>query len=88
MNQLSIDFNTKSFSYHTLENKDSKQAKMLSAIIHLAKCSDADISIHLGWPINRVIPRRSELMQMGMIRLAGVRMGAFGKPVKTYELNK
>lgn len=88
MKQIQIDFDTKSYSYHTLENKENKQAKVLSAISHLDKCSDADIANYLGWPINRVIPRRSELMELGCVRLAGVKMGTFGKPVKVYELNK
>lgn len=81
-------FPTKSHSYHSIENKSTKQSKVLSAIVHLGKASDADIAEYLGWPINRIIPRRSELGEFGLIKPAGVKMGVFGKPVKTYSLNK
>ena len=44
------------------------QAKVLEAIRHLGICNDRQITEYLGWPINRITPRRLELLTLGKIR--------------------
>ncbi|MES2592370.1 MAG: hypothetical protein V4608_10825 [Bacteroidota bacterium] len=90
MNQKSIQnqigFNTKSFAFNTVENKDRKQTIVFEAFKKLGESSDLDIATYLGWTSNRVIPRRAELLELGKLELVGVKIGVYNKPVKTYKL--
>jgi hypothetical protein len=58
-------------SYHAFkeapQRKDFARQMVLLAIIKLAPCNDRQIAQYLGWPINRVTPRRGELVEEGKI---------------------
>lgn len=47
--------------------KDYARQMVFIAICKLAPCTDRQIAEHLGWPINRITPRRGELVQQGQI---------------------
>ena len=49
------------------ERKDYARQMVFIAICKLAPCNDRQIAEHLGWPINRVTPRRGELVEEGKI---------------------
>ena len=50
-------------------NIQTSKAKVYEAICALGPCTDRMIAIKLGWEINRVTPRRGELLSAGKIRL-------------------
>jgi hypothetical protein len=52
------------------ENINDKQQIVFNAIKQLGICSDHQIADHLGWAINRVTPRRGELLTTGKVELA------------------
>lgn len=47
------------------------QAEVLNYIAQKGCVTDRDIVRGLGWEINRVTPRRGELVKMGLIEAAG-----------------
>ncbi|MEI8111137.1 MAG: hypothetical protein WCH59_09125 [Chitinophagia bacterium] len=49
------------------QKKDYARQMVLLAITKLAPCNDRQIAEYLGWPINRVTPRRGELVEDGQI---------------------
>lgn len=49
------------------ERKDFARKMVLLAISKLKKCNDRQIAEYLGWQINRVTPRRGELLEQGEI---------------------
>ncbi len=55
-------------SYHKIENLGDKQQKVLLTIQDLGRCTDRQIATRLGWEINRVTGRRSELAELGRIQ--------------------
>lgn len=63
---------TKTSSYHELEKLGEKQERVLRIISALAPVSDRRVARALDWPINRVVPRRHELVEMGLVRQYGV----------------
>lgn len=65
------DFTTSLPAYfEAMTNINEKQKKVLYAIQSLGICNDHQISEYLGWPINRVTPRRGELIDAGLIETA------------------
>jgi hypothetical protein len=52
------------------ENIKTKQQTVLDAIICLGVCCDHQIAEYLGWAINRVTPRRKELVEAGRVECA------------------
>lgn len=48
-------------------NINDKQQQVLEAIKKMGICSDHQIADYLGWQINRVTPRRGELLKNGWI---------------------
>ena len=52
------------------ENIKTKQQTVLDAIIFLGVCCDHQIAEYLGWAINRVTPRRKELVEAGRVECA------------------
>jgi hypothetical protein len=52
------------------QNINNKQQDVLDAIEKLGVCCDHQIAEHLFWPINRVTPRRGELVDAGKIHIA------------------
>lgn len=68
--QLSLPLQNRNDSYHSLgEDKLSKSRQTVYDCIrqHPHGLSDRDISIILGWPVNRVTGRRNELAEMHKI---------------------
>ena len=58
------------------ENKKGKDAcrqMVFIAIRKLKECNDKMIAEYLGWPINRITPRRGELVISGLVECAGKR---------------
>lgn len=58
-------------AYHSLNEKAKKRTLVLNAIAAIQPCSDKEIANYLKWEINRVTPRRGELVEMGKIREHG-----------------
>ena len=72
--QLSLPLQNRNHSYRSLEHLSDKQQAVLDCIRqHPHGLSDRDISIILGWPVNRVTPRRNELAEMHKIYTSGNR---------------
>jgi hypothetical protein len=65
------DYNTSLPAYEEAKkNINKKQQDVLDAIKHLGVCCDHQIAEHLDWPINRVTPRRGELIDNGLVHIA------------------
>jgi len=65
------DFATSLPAYQVAQkNINKKQQDVLDAISKLGVCCDHQIAEYLGWPINRVTPRRGELLDNGKIEMA------------------
>ena len=62
---------TRDTSYFRLEGLGQKQAEVLDVIRQFGPIFDRAIGLKLGWPINRVTPRRSELVESGLVVGAG-----------------
>lgn len=76
-------------AYHTLNNVGQKQAMVFDAIKTLGKASDLDIANFLDMPINRITPRRNELVEMNLIKEAKRDIHAFtGKRVIFWEVKE
>lgn len=69
---MSYDYQT-SYPAYKEKGKDVCRRKVFLAIKLLGECTDRMIADHLGWPINRVTPRRGELLSAGLIQPAGIR---------------
>lgn len=54
------------------QGKDYCRQVVLLTIRKLGVCSDREIAQHLGWPINRITPRRGELVTQGRVYRAKV----------------
>jgi DNA-binding MarR family transcriptional regulator len=66
---MAYDFETSKPAYEEAkQNINEKQARVLIAIKELEICTDADIAKHLNWPINRVTPRRGELVLLNLVK--------------------
>ena len=62
------DFKTSKPAYEEAKiSINKKQQFVYDAIIKLGVCNDHQIAEELGWPINRVTPRRGELFNDGKI---------------------
>jgi hypothetical protein len=65
------DYTTSLPAYQEAQkNINKKQQDVLHAIIKLGICSDHQIAEYLAWPINRVTPRRGELIENNRIQFA------------------
>lgn len=65
---MPYDFTSSKPAYE--ENKQGKdycRQMVLIAIRKLRMCNDRQLSEHLGWPINRITPRRGELVETGHV---------------------
>ncbi len=49
--------------------RDFCRQQVFIAIRKLGVCNDKQIASYLGWEINKVTPRRGELVESGIIRL-------------------
>lgn len=61
------------FLYLTPTHLCNAQKAVFEAISRVGEASDKEVAEILGWPINRVTPRRGELHQMDRIRCVGER---------------
>lgn len=67
MTSPSID--TRNEAYRSLGDVTDKQRAVL-AVLRIGPMSDKAIAKKLGWEINRVTPRRGELVEMGLVEMA------------------
>ena len=63
---MSYDYQSSLPAYKEL-GKDRCREIVLKAISSIGVCNDRQLSEHLNWPINRITPRRGELVQLGFI---------------------
>ena len=66
-------------AYESLDKLNHKQKMVFDIIKNKQPCTDQQIAAYLGWPINRVTPRRGELEKGGVIVDAGKVMTASGR---------
>jgi DNA-binding MarR family transcriptional regulator len=77
---------TSLFAYEQAkDNLGEKQRQVLSAIRQIGKCTDKHIAAFLGWPINRVTPRRNELVESGHVIECGVVKNEYNRPVTLWS---
>lgn len=79
---------TSTLAYASLENINAKQAEVLEKIEEIEPCSNKQIAKALGWEINRVTGRVTELRQKGYIKMAGVDRNSIGRLEKLWETVK
>lgn len=79
---------TSLLAYHesALTNIGAKQKEVFQAILRLGKPSDQEIAEYLGWAINRITPRRGELLALGKIKEAGKKINGLNRPVMMWEV--
>jgi hypothetical protein len=63
-----------------------RQAEVLEAGQHLVRFTDLDLAAHLGWPINRITPRRGELVDQGYFVECGKVQGPTGRRCSLWTL--
>lgn len=68
---MPYDHQTSGVAYHEApkESRDYCRQMVLITIRKMKVCNDRQIGEHLGWAINRVTPRRGELVEQGIIVL-------------------
>ncbi len=72
-------------SYNMIVDKLGKrQARVLGVIRMLAPVTNKELSTFLGWEINRITGRVSELFKKGLVRKSGIKR-VDGFPSKTWE---
>lgn len=49
-----------------------RQAAVIEALRQQETCTDQQLALMLGWSINRITPRRGELVKLGLVEAAGV----------------
>lgn len=72
-------------AYETV-NINDRQADVYECIKKLGACSDLEIANELCWPINRVTPRRGELVEAGLVIRAGEKPGPTGRRCTVWTL--
>jgi hypothetical protein len=55
------------------QNLGAKQKQVLDALRFFPDATNAEIALHLSWPINRITPRMGELRKMGLVLDGGRR---------------
>lgn len=63
------------------EKLNDKQRVVLWAFKSQGDMTDEELAAFLGWPINRVTPRRGELVVKGLLRMAGTKISSTGRRV-------
>ena len=48
-----------------------RQTFVLGMLRLLGSATDLELSNHLGWPINKITPRRGELVELGLVEARG-----------------
>lgn len=69
---MPYDHETSGVAYHGTaeQRRDFCRQQVFIAIRKMKVCNDRMIAEHLSWPINRVNPRRGELVERGLVALA------------------
>ena len=77
---------TSLFAWRELQPRIGKsQGAVLVTISFLGKCTDKNIAASLGWSINRVTPRRGELVKAGFVIADGVTYQG-GRPATLWRM--
>ncbi|MDE2097936.1 MAG: hypothetical protein KGL39_11855 [Patescibacteria group bacterium] len=79
---------TRDESYHALTGLGARQRSVVEALREHGPLSDRQLADLLGWPINRVVPRRNELSASGQLVEAGTVYDAqTGRNVTRWAVN-
>ncbi|MGH6879471.1 hypothetical protein [Hypericibacter sp.] len=76
---------TSRWAYETVEVTD-RQRDVIGALLVLREASDQQIADHLQWQINRVTPRRGELVERELVALARLGANTNGYQVSYWRL--
>lgn len=68
---MGYDYQTSHPAFKDDKNRDYCRREVFGAIRKLGECNDKAIADFLKWPINRVTPRRGELVDNGLVECAG-----------------
>lgn len=79
---------TSSLAYASIDNLGAKQLEVLEKIREIGPCSNKQIAKSLGWEINRVTGRVSELHDKGLVRFAGIQINEIGKSEKIWVVKE
>jgi hypothetical protein len=72
---MGYDYDTSLPAYNENPNgKDYCRQMVLITIRKLGVCNDRQIAEQLQWPINRITPRRGELVESGQVMSSGKRL--------------
>ncbi len=75
-------------SYNNIYNLTGKRLEVYNALKDIQPASNQAIADYLGWPINRVTGRVTELRDMELVEKGGVKKGKFGAKVNTWRLKQ
>jgi len=65
----------------------ARQQDVIDALVELREATDPAIAAHLGWTINRVTPRRGELVEAGLVARARLETDArTGRKLSVWRL--
>lgn len=76
---------TSRWAYETVEVA-ARQQDVIGALRELGEATDQQIAERLNWTINRVTPRRGELVAMNLAALARLGFNASGRKVSYWRL--
>jgi hypothetical protein len=86
---MPYDHTTSGTAYHETpaKSRDFARQQVFIAIRKLQPCNDRQIAEYLKWPINRVTPRRGELMENELVVFAMKREDpASGRTVNWWKI--
>ncbi len=84
---MSYDFETSRPAYEEAKvSSDLKRQIVFKAIRTLGVCTDSDIQKYLGWGINKITPRRGELVARGLVESAYKKEGPEGRKVNYWKI--
>lgn len=73
-------------AYKSIKDLGSKQEIVYEAIKELGQASNERIAEHLGWAINRVTGRVTELKYFGLVTVAGLTRNRSGATAKLWTV--
>ena len=71
-------------AYQSIKNLGVKQEIVYEAIKELGQASNEQIADHLGWAINRVTGRVTELKKFDLVTVAGITKNKSGASAKLW----
>jgi transcription initiation factor IIE alpha subunit len=72
-------------AYDSVDLTD-RQIEVAQAGEQLGTFTDVDLANHLGWTINRITPRRGELVDAGIFIKCGERLGPTNRRCSVWKL--